>query len=246
MDENIEALNHCVGYGNPSASYWFVSLEDGGGYYGGEQKNNIDPKCIEKELQRLEVYKKKFADSNFSAYCLSNEDFDNFYSNFPEDRIKAGTDFTYQNYCDIYNRLNNDNLFPENIGDSNSKIFVSNLFLISRSNSKNNFDPFVKEFIFDGTFEEWEEKYWTKRKEYISDLFKIVMARNNFITILFLGIDYRFNELLNEITGKEIKLEFEKKLIFNKLKILQTYHAGRRTTYNKKFNIDSVIKLLMN
>jgi hypothetical protein len=77
MSENINALNHCVGYGNPSAGYWFVSLEDGGGYCGREQKNNIDPKCIERELQRLEVYKKKFADRNFSTYYLSNEDFDN-------------------------------------------------------------------------------------------------------------------------------------------------------------------------
>jgi hypothetical protein len=245
MEENIEALNHCVGYGNPSANYWFFSLEDGGGYCDKGQEKAIDFECKERELQRLELYKKKFADKNFSAYHLTNQDLEGFYSQFPEEREKASTDFTYENYCSIYNSLNNDNITPKSIGDSESKIFISNLFPISRSNSENNFDPFVKEFIFNGTFEEWEEKYWSDRKKYISDFFKNRVTSNTYVTILFLGVENKFNELLNEMIGKKVKLEFERKLIFKNFTLLQTYHAGRRTTYNKKFNIESILKLLL-
>ena len=244
MNENLNALSHCIGYGNPSATLWFISLEDGGGYCEKNEKTKLTQFVKNRELQRLKVYKKKFTDNNFSAYYLTNEDLEDFYSQFPEEREKAATDFTYANYCSIYNSLNNDNMASNNIGDSDSKIFIANLFPISRSNSENNFDPFVKEFIFDGTFEEWEERYWLDRKKNLSDLFKNTALSNNSMTIVFFGVDDKFNELLSEIMGKEIRLEFEEKLILNNITFLQTYHAGRRTTYNKKFNIDSVIKLL--
>jgi len=232
LEKNIEALNHCIGYGNPFANYWFFTLEDGGGYC---SKNN-DLVCKERELQRLELYKKKFVDKNFSTYHLTNQDLEGFYSQFPEEKEKAKTDFTYQNYCSIYNRLNNANIAPKNIGDSESKIFVSNLFPISRSNSENNFD---------GTFEEWEEEYWSYRKRYITDFFKDKTVSKSNMTILFFGIENKFNELLNEMIGEKVKMEFEKKLVFENFTFLQTYHAGRRTTFNKKFNLDSVIKLLL-
>lgn len=245
MKENLEALNHCVGNGNPCANYWFFSLEDGGGYCNKGQEKAIDLECKERELQRLELYKKKFADKNFSAYHLTNQDLEGFYSQFPEERKKASTDFTYQNYCSIYNSLNNDNIAPKNIGDSDSKIFISNLFSVSRSNSENNFNPFVKEFIFDGTFEEWEEKYWADLKKYISDFFKVKVHSNTNMIILFFGVDDKFNELLNEMIGKEVRLEFERKLVFKNFTFLQTYHAGRRTTYNKKFNVGSIVQLLI-
>ena len=88
MNENLNALNHCIGYGNPSAKYWFISLEDGGGYCEKNEEDKIDPICKNKELQRLKVYKKKFTDNNFSAYYLTNEDLEDFYSQFPEEREK--------------------------------------------------------------------------------------------------------------------------------------------------------------
>ena len=157
MNENLNALNHCIGYGNPSASYWFISLEEGGGYCEKNEEGEIDPMCKEKELKRLEIYKNKFSKNNFSPYSLSNEELSEFYLKFPSEKEKANKDISYKNYCSIFNHFNTTKISSDNIGDSNINLFISNLYPLSRKTIKSEYDKFVKDFIFNGDFKEWKK-----------------------------------------------------------------------------------------
>ena len=244
MNKNLNALNHCIGYGNPSAKYWFISLEDGGGYCEKNEEDKIDPICKNKELQRLEIYKNKFSQNNFSPYSLSNEELSEFYLKFPSEKEKVNKDISYKNYCSIFNHFNTTKISPENIGDPKINLFISNLYPLSRKTNRSEYDKFVKDFIFDGDFKEWKKLYWEERKNNISGLFTKNFDSTNPAYILCFGLDYGFNEVLTDICGKEIKLIFEKKIVLNNITILHTYHPGRTNTNNKKFDAEYVIKLL--
>lgn len=246
MQEYINALNHCIGYGNPTASFWFISLEEGGGYCKSNKHGEIELECIEKEIDRLNIYGQHFSKHNYSHFHLSNKDFEEFFLKYPDEREKANKDISYQNYGAIYNYFNTPKIALKNIGDHDINLFISNLFPISRGNVKSDYDKFVIDYIFDGNFVEWKKKYWIKRKKYISDFFHNSLSYLEEVILLLFGAqsNNEFNEVLTEIIGKEIKLEFEKKFVYQNLTILHTYHAGRINTNKKIFDPKRVIQLL--
>ncbi len=246
MTENIKALNHCIGYGNPSAKYWFISLEEGGGYCEKNEEGEIDSLCEERELKRLEIYKNKFSNNNFIPYSLSNEELSEFYLKFPSEKEKVIKDISYKNYCSIFNHFNATKISSDNIGDSNINLFISNLYPLSRKTVKSEYDKFAKDFIFNGDFKEWKNLYWKDRKKNIGRFFTKNFDPARPTTILCFGADSDngFNEVLSDICNQEIKLSFEKKFVLNNLNIFHTYHPGRINTNNKTFDVEYVIKLL--
>mgnify|MGYP001312149057 CR=1 FL=1 len=97
---------------------------------------------------------------------------------------------------------------------------------------------------YKSTFNEMEELCWEERKTNISRFFKNNFDPTNQTYIICFGLDYGFNEVLTDICGEEMKLNFEKKIVLNNITILHTYHPGRTNTNNKTFDAENVIKLL--
>lgn len=242
---NMEVLNNFIGYGNPEAKYWFLGIEEH------SIEKNLDK---DKEQKRFEIYLKNYKKKE--PFFLTNDHFTNEMQN--EDSGNTEKSKTYKGIVDFYNLVfKNENEAPideSNIGKSDSKIFMLNLYPLPRKTTKDAYNPFVKENLFDGTFEEWKKIYFNNRKEALKKFLKknIDIKKDEKNIICLSTANWKeFEEMISELleTPKS-KLKVETKederyygiLHYEKLNFMCIYHP---TSYSNFFN-ESYLEWLKN
>jgi hypothetical protein len=114
---------------------------------------------------------------------------------------KIGKSPTYEGVKEIYNIFNDDKKIEiSDIGDLKSDIFMANLYPLGRATTKDNYNDFVRSFLFEGDFEEWSIEYWMKRRDILINFLKNYFFNESnvekFIFCLSISEWYTFEDLI--------------------------------------------------
>ena len=203
---NLNILNNFIGYGNPDAEYLFVGIEEH------SYDNNSKDINWESEHKRFDIYKNNFFNKPFS---LSNTDFN-------ELNHETGKSPTYEGITKIYNHLNKgERLEIKDIGKLSSNLFIMNLYPLGRATTKDKYNDFVKEYLFNGDFEEWYNDNWMpSRKNVLVDFLKNYFQTNKntkkWVFCLGTSLWYEFEDLLKSaLEDPQFKFEIKQEVTNN-------------------------------
>jgi len=168
MEDTINAIGHCIGYGDINAKYNFFALEEKEGKKPNNAKRNL-------------AYVKKFTDLK-TYYVLSNEE---IYAQCPECR-KEDEDALpriYPTYKFIYEKLSNNNINIEELGTVDKTILIGNLSPFAKPETNSNYQK--NEIV-------WLKNNEEGRSEFIIKLL-LEKAKNNNFVFCFRREDYYKN-----------------------------------------------------
>jgi len=228
-EENMNILNNFIGYGNPCADFWFMGIEE----------HSIDKNLnMLEEKERFKIYCKKYNKVQ-SPFYLTNEELSAKMQE--EDKKNAKKSKTYEGYIKMYNEIlknkKQNNFESENIGTKESKFFILNLYPLPRATTNSNYNNFIKEYIYAGTFNEWKKKYWNERKKYISNF------RNNYNPkFIFCFGTSRWNDF-EKLFGKFEVIKNSDNKYFGKFKNKNIFCLHHPTARKNYFN-DDYLKFL--
>jgi len=162
MKENkildLDATGHCIGYGPKNAKFNFFGLEEKNGKYSKNFK------------KRNDAYINKFIEQGEKYYVLTNEE---IYSVCPEckDEDRESNASIYKTYKTIYEKLSEDQININEIGNAEKSILVGNIYPFAKAQTNEKYSKEEKE---------WINNYGDDRSEYIIN-FLVEKAQNNYV-----------------------------------------------------------------
>ena len=232
---NMKVLNNFIGYGNPSAEYWFMGIEE-------HLFDSKDDNICEEEIKRLNICKKELFNNEMGPFSLSNDDFMEFKE---KDESNSKNSPTYRGICKIFKILTGLELDPKLIGDKKINVFICNLFPLARPRTFSDYNNFIKLNIFKGDFNKWKDEYGEYRRKAISKFFQEHFLKENKQKYLIcLGTSFidDFQVTLNSIFKSNLNIEKHKKLIVSQKLIYCIYHPSSRKKYYNDNYLNKIFK----
>lgn len=241
MSPNLRALNNFIGYGDPKSPLWFIGIDEHGEFKMEDEQN---------EIKKLNVFYDCFENSQGKPYYITEDKINTMLLDIQVQELKQKADNnpTYSGILEIFNNLFNSKYTGSSIGNSEVKIFLSNLFPIGRDNtSDNSFGLFVEKYFLVSSFDEWKKNYWEERIDAFNNFIKEFHILEEPKVFICLGVSYQidFQDLLRKIFKKNIELiKHSLVTISDKHQSILCYHPSKRNRH--KYFTDTYVRKIVN
>lgn len=225
-NENLNIINHYIGYGNPNSKFWF---------WGIEEKWDVKKEEEEKEKDKfIHVYKSKYQKENNDIFFLNEKDFEDFYSlekykvNKQKDlRDSASENKTYKGILRIFNSFHSE---PEKYQNDkipsvlNNNIFTMNLFPLGKKGDKEqDFDDFTGKLFGVKNYSEWKKQKKEERVQCFLNFFNRYHCKDKIVFCLGMAHWPDFKEYISIIlNGEQSQIGPNSEESFNKFETLLT------------------------